>query len=331
MNADENILPGICLQTKEYGLDMAMIRSLGSDKDFGPLRHYIAAQLTDKLLADGAVGAVGAGWSSDVVALSPSFTTAKIPLVSHSATAASLSNISRYPFFARVCPPDSLQGVALVDLIRTLGIKRIGVVYCDDTYCMGLLNDLLANLNTDDTDLLFTTQINRRGVQSADTSQIVIQSVLKGVRQGCPDVVDGTAVLFLVHGIDLKRLLRIEGTLVSQLRASATLVGSESVGNGGSTIWEAHGELMNNIIGKIGFSFVLLSLCARFHFGTDLSTLSCCVCCVCAVALKSSEANSSTATALEESIPGAYIFIQCTLDTVVIGLYGLSHPVAYAV
>ena len=72
-----------------------------------------------------------------------------VPLLSASATSAALSNAAEYPHFGRLCPPDSLQSVAMADAVRRLWPgSRVGVVHCDDTYCRGLADGVEAQLGS---------------------------------------------------------------------------------------------------------------------------------------------------------------------------------------
>lgn len=95
VNVDSTLLPEVRLQAQNHSLMMSMIRSLATDADYAYLKSHVAKQLVENLLAEGSVAAVGAGWSSDVLALSPHLTAAGIPLISPSATASQLSNLTR--------------------------------------------------------------------------------------------------------------------------------------------------------------------------------------------------------------------------------------------
>eukprot|EP00960_Hanusia_phi_P000754 20783-Hanusia_phi.AAC.1 len=59
---------------------------------------------------------VGPPWSSDVFAMQPYLNANKLVTLSYSATHKDLSNRSLFPYFARVCPSDDLQGMAMADL-----------------------------------------------------------------------------------------------------------------------------------------------------------------------------------------------------------------------
>eukprot|EP01050_Picozoa_sp_SAG11_P001729 SAG11_NODE_79_length_17750_cov_28.445980_5_plen_579_part_00 len=240
INNDSTVLPNVRLEGRDHSLMMAMIRSLASDSDYTHLKDVIAEQLVADLVVEGSVAAVGAGWSSDVMTLSPYLTAARIPLISPSATATWLSNATEFPYFARTCPPDSLQARAMADLVRRLRFKRLGVVFCEDAYCEGLRQNLMTSLATagggggseDDGEalpVLFSIQVNRRGLQSAQTARSVVASIETALQASC----DGTAaseedaaILLLVHDYDAERLVQAGGDSLP-----ATLIGSESVGS----------------------------------------------------------------------------------------------------
>ncbi|XP_052085292.1 uncharacterized protein LOC127722624 [Mytilus californianus] len=57
-----------------------------------------------------------------------------IPMVSYAASATSLDNRVRYPYFMRTVPSDSLQIEGIIQLISKLNVKYAGALYIDDAY-----------------------------------------------------------------------------------------------------------------------------------------------------------------------------------------------------
>ena len=94
-------------------------------------------------VTDGAVGIIGAASSgvSQVVAQAVSDT--NTPVVSYSSTAASLSNTTAYPNFARVAPPDSLQAAALAQYLVGQGVTEVATLASSDAYGKGGITEFL--------------------------------------------------------------------------------------------------------------------------------------------------------------------------------------------
>ncbi|XP_071181823.1 uncharacterized protein [Mytilus edulis] len=57
-----------------------------------------------------------------------------IPMVSYGASATTLDNRVRYPYFLRTVPSDSLQIEGMIKLISKLNVKYTGALYIDDAY-----------------------------------------------------------------------------------------------------------------------------------------------------------------------------------------------------
>jgi ABC-type branched-subunit amino acid transport system substrate-binding protein len=135
VNANATVLSGasLVLTVVDHGSIRALSRS---HEGYETLLGNMASDLVADLEAAGAVGVVGAGYSSDVKALAqPLLRDAQLPLISHSATAPSLSDSTTYPGFARLCAPDRRQGAAMAAAVAQFGWDRIGLVHCPGVYC----------------------------------------------------------------------------------------------------------------------------------------------------------------------------------------------------
>jgi gamma-aminobutyric acid type B receptor len=82
-------------------------------------------------------GIVGAAASSVSMASNLIASLYKIPQISYSSTSPELSDKGRYPYFLRVVPPDSVQGVALAALMKHYEWTKCVVVHSDDSYGRG--------------------------------------------------------------------------------------------------------------------------------------------------------------------------------------------------
>ena len=135
INANSTVLGGatLALTVHDHGHIRAVSRS---QEGYETTLNTFASGLVDNIEAAAAVGVVGAGYSSDVMALAqPLLHGAKLPLISQSATAPSLSNTSAYPGFGRLCTPDHQQGAAMAATVAEFGWNRIGLVHCPGVYC----------------------------------------------------------------------------------------------------------------------------------------------------------------------------------------------------
>jgi ABC-type branched-subunit amino acid transport system substrate-binding protein len=204
-----DLLPHHNLEAIE--IDTALLRELK-----GSVFEYTQVDQIGQLLDLGRVAtAVGAGYSSDVVALAPVL--GDTLLLSPSASAATLSNSSAFPTFGRLVMPDDQQSIALADVVQyghgQLGWKKVGIVQCDDLYCSDLAQgtrEQLANHGITDVTELGTIRVTTGEVVHADN----IRSSLAAVRQwlqdcnGVPeDVV--AVVLLLAHDTEGQILLEM--------------------------------------------------------------------------------------------------------------------------
>ncbi|KAM6933296.1 extracellular calcium-sensing receptor-like [Xenentodon cancila] len=80
------------------------------------------------------VGVVGESGSTPSIGMSRVFGPFNIPLVSHFATCACLSNKQQYPTFFRTISSDQFQAEALVKLVKHFGWTWIGAVRSDSDY-----------------------------------------------------------------------------------------------------------------------------------------------------------------------------------------------------
>jgi ABC-type branched-subunit amino acid transport system substrate-binding protein len=60
-----------------------------------------------------------------------------VPQIGYSASSPKLSDSSIFPFFLRTAPSDTLQVVALIELIRHYGWNKVSTISADDAYSNG--------------------------------------------------------------------------------------------------------------------------------------------------------------------------------------------------
>ncbi len=122
INADSTLLDGYTLKIE--------VRDTATDPTTG------AAAASD-LIDAGVVGLVGAASSGVSTAIQGVAKQKKIPQISYSSTSPTLSDKTEYPYFLRVVPPDSLQGVALANVVKELGLDNIATLATSDDYGLG--------------------------------------------------------------------------------------------------------------------------------------------------------------------------------------------------
>lgn len=71
-----------------------------------------------------------------------------IPMVSYGASAKSLDDRIRYPYFLRTVPSDALQIEGMVKVISNLDFKYVGALYIDDAYGTSGIQGLITQANS---------------------------------------------------------------------------------------------------------------------------------------------------------------------------------------
>lgn len=99
------------------------------------------------------VGIVGPSYSREVLAAAPVVGAAKVPLVSPSATAPSISALPQRGSIFRVVAPDSVQALVLAAEVRAQFMPpiRVAVINVDDAYGNGLASAFLSALGSNAT------------------------------------------------------------------------------------------------------------------------------------------------------------------------------------
>ncbi|MED6270934.1 hypothetical protein CHARACLAT_015243, partial [Characodon lateralis] len=134
INNNMELLPGITLGYEIYdscasvpvAMHVAFQLSNGQDPVF---------QLGDNCSQFGVVmGVIGESGSTPSISMSRIFGPFNIPLVSHFATCACLSDKQQYPTFFRTIPSDHYQADAMAKLVKHFGWTWIGAVHSDSDY-----------------------------------------------------------------------------------------------------------------------------------------------------------------------------------------------------
>ena len=79
-------------------------------------------------------GVVGGSYSEVSLQVANLLRLFKIPQVSYASTGTSLSDKTRYDFFARTVPPDTFQALALVDVVQSFNWSYVSIVSSEGQY-----------------------------------------------------------------------------------------------------------------------------------------------------------------------------------------------------
>ncbi|EKX37561.1 hypothetical protein GUITHDRAFT_116369, partial [Guillardia theta CCMP2712] len=145
INAEASILPWTRLNFDVQNITMA--RSLPPTNN---LKSFFFEAVLSRWkteagsLADPVSIVIGGGYSSDIAVLSPLLTKQNLLLFSPSANSPVLSDKSTYPNVVRLCQVSTVEGHAIVDLVRFLGFKEVKIISCDDMNCIGFRDVILS-------------------------------------------------------------------------------------------------------------------------------------------------------------------------------------------
>ncbi|KAM4742041.1 extracellular calcium-sensing receptor-like [Anableps anableps] len=134
INNSTELLPGIKLGYKIYdscasvraAMHVAFQLSNGDDPMFQTGHNCSQLGLV--------MGVIGDSGSTQSISMSRIFGPFNIPLVSHFATCACLSDKQQYPTFFRTIPSDHYQTAALAKLVKHFGWTWIGAIYSNSDY-----------------------------------------------------------------------------------------------------------------------------------------------------------------------------------------------------
>lgn len=139
VNNDPELLPGVTLaftirdtcSNPSYALDQTF--------EYVQNQNVSCSDGSSRVAVSGVVGAHFSRVSIDVANLLHLY---KVPQISYISTADLLSDKSRFDYFFRTVPPDSLQARAIADIIDLFGWTYVFAIYSDDSYGRGGIDAL---------------------------------------------------------------------------------------------------------------------------------------------------------------------------------------------
>ena len=145
INRRTDLLPNVTLAfsirdtcaSPRYGLDQAF--------------HYVQARRTDEACRDSSTsvsisGLVGAQFSRVSLDIANLLRLYQIPQISYISTADELGDKTRFDYFFRTIPPDSLQARAIADIIMQFNWTFVYALFSNDAYGKGGIQALVENL-----------------------------------------------------------------------------------------------------------------------------------------------------------------------------------------
>jgi hypothetical protein len=143
INNDTNFLPGVTLayEIRDTCIrpNYALEQTLGFITDTGNEQTPVGTNA-------GVSGVVGATFSSVSIAVASLLRLFTIPQISYSATAEILSDKTRFDYFFRTVPPDTLQARAIAATIINFNWTYVIVIHSDDDYGTGGIASLRKEL-----------------------------------------------------------------------------------------------------------------------------------------------------------------------------------------
>ncbi|XP_041349145.1 uncharacterized protein LOC121368478 [Gigantopelta aegis] len=101
--------------------------------------------------------------SHNSILLSGMLSPLKVTMISPAATSVELSNKHFHPYFLRTVPPDNIQAVLMLEVLRSFGWTYATVMYSDSIYGRSAVNALLGSANTQATRSCIANKIELAG------------------------------------------------------------------------------------------------------------------------------------------------------------------------
>ncbi|CAG5125467.1 unnamed protein product, partial [Candidula unifasciata] len=144
INNNYDILPGIKLGASAfdtcgrapYALEQSLefIRASITSLDSTEFYCSDGSKATAKQLPTAVAGVVGGSYSTVSIQVANLLRLFKVPQISYASTSAALSDKTRYDYFVRTVPPDTLQAKALVDIVQEFNWTYVSVVHSEGEY-----------------------------------------------------------------------------------------------------------------------------------------------------------------------------------------------------
>ena len=134
INRNSNILPNVTLAFNIRDSCTSPSYALTQAFQFVQNRNSSCMDTRNSIAVSGVVGAAYSSVSIDIANL---LRLHKIPQISHVSSSDLLSDKTRFDYFLRTVPPDSIQARAIADIIVKFNWSYVFALYSDDSYGEG--------------------------------------------------------------------------------------------------------------------------------------------------------------------------------------------------
>ncbi|XP_030600135.1 extracellular calcium-sensing receptor-like [Archocentrus centrarchus] len=135
INNSTDLLPGVCLGYKIYDNCASIARSVGVTLALANGKEIMSVPSKTPCTRPAYVQAIiGATSSSPTMAISTVIGPFYVPVISHFASCACLSDKTKYPSFLRTIPSDYYQSRALAHLVKYFGWTWVGAIRTNNDY-----------------------------------------------------------------------------------------------------------------------------------------------------------------------------------------------------
>ena len=180
INSDPSLLPGVRLEFEIRDTCTQANRALEESLDYVSARK--PSNSGNGTVVNGISGVVGAASSSVSIAVANLLRLFEIPQISYASTAKVLSDTTRFDYFFRTVPPDSLQAKAMADIIVHFNWTYIVAIYSSDAYGSEGIRALIQELedrNGNDTKPCIATLIEVNAVADESDFERVVDEMSK--------------------------------------------------------------------------------------------------------------------------------------------------------
>ena len=132
VNQSPDLLPHVTLAFEIRDTCVQPNLALEESLDYVSTRNSMKDNFNSTV--NGISGVVGAASSSVSIAVANLLRLFQVPQISYASTAKILSDKSRFEYFFRTIPPDSLQAKAMADIIAKFNWTYIHAIYSEDAY-----------------------------------------------------------------------------------------------------------------------------------------------------------------------------------------------------
>ena len=191
VNNNASLLPGIKLAYDIRDTCTSSVTALEESVSFLPVSSGQGKCLRETYSVS---GVVGPSYGENCIPTQNLLRLFQIPQITNAGTAIELSDKTRYDYFFRTIPPDTLQVKAMSDLVSHFNWTYVNAVYSDDAYGLGGIEEFIRDFTSrNDSNYCIAQRI---GI-SSNPSEGEIKEIVEKFRQ--PWVSNSSVIVFFGH------------------------------------------------------------------------------------------------------------------------------------